>query len=60
MVRKSITLPQDLAEYSDENIYNLSGFVQQKLRQHKEKQRMLKEADLQRIVKELQGRMDQE
>lgn len=49
-VQKSISLPPELEDYVQKENLNLSGFVQQKLRQHKEKQRMLKEAELEQRV----------
>lgn len=46
---KHISLPEDLIEFIDEENIALSGFVQDKLRQKKERIEKLEEADLEEL-----------
>ena len=45
MPRKTISLPEDLAEFVDENHINLSRFVQDKLRELAESENQSEELD---------------
>ena len=49
MVKKTISMPDDLAEFVDEQNLNLSGFVQDKIRERKEKVELLEETNLEEI-----------
>jgi len=51
MPRKTISLPEDLADFVDENHINLSRFVQDKLRELSES-RELEEKDRSELSKE--------
>lgn len=46
MVKKTISMPEDLADFVDDENIALSGFVQDKLREKKEKHEKLEEVGL--------------
>jgi len=57
MPRKTISLPEDLADFVDENHINLSRFVQDKLRElaeSEESQEELSEKQAKEIAKKLE------
>lgn len=47
---KHISLPDDLAEFVEDENIALSGFVQDKLRQKKERKEKLEEADIEELA----------